>query len=369
MHRGLNCDAAAVSASRRPGFMAPGACPRLRASSWGLGAWQRRPRLLRGLLAGQWAGAVVVGPIHWAVSDSESIQSSVGARRKRLQMDVLNAAKHEREKEDHSHAATLLSTVPPRLSGTAPCAPPAAPRRSPLSAGPRSAHLRGSPRPTRALSTQLPLLRQLGAEDPRSADPRISLLSQPARPSSASSVPSTRAPLSPRAHALPTYAGLLGRPARRRQSPPPPPARRRTPLSALLSPSRGPHRRPHVRRTPATVPNPGRQEIQIVLVFLVREGKKGTGVAGAIPRSPSPPRSYPHCALSSLSTPPEEPGPRNDGGELHHRLLRRIVKRTPGKHSSLIHCSMRGRKASCLPRPSPSPVTTIQAWWLLGPEV
>ncbi|XP_039839210.1 uncharacterized protein LOC120699311 isoform X3 [Panicum virgatum] len=118
------------------------------------------------------------------------------------------------------------------------------------------------------------------------------------------------------------------------------------------------------------VPRAPIHEIQIVLVFLVREGKKGTGVAGAIPRSPSPPRSYPHCALSSLSTPPEEPGPRDDGGELHHRLLRRIVKRKPGKHSSLIHCSTsRGRKASYLPRPSPSPLTTIQAWWLLGPEV
>jgi len=66
-----------------------------------------------------------------------------------------------------------------------------------------------------------------------------------------------------------------------------------------------------------------------VLVFLVREGKKGTGVAGAIPRSPSPPRSYPHCALSSLSTPPEEPGPRDDGGELHYRLLRRVGFRDP----------------------------------------
>ena len=66
-----------------------------------------------------------------------------------------------------------------------------------------------------------------------------------------------------------------------------------------------------------------------MLVFLVREGKKGTGVAGAIPRSPSPPRSYPHCALSSLSTSPEEPDPRDDGGELHHRLLRRVSFRDP----------------------------------------
>ncbi|XP_039776802.1 serine/arginine repetitive matrix protein 1-like isoform X2 [Panicum virgatum] len=221
---------------------------------------------------------------------------------------------------------TRVSSADPRaVDPIAP--PPPARRRGPALR--RPAHL--PPQPARA-----PLLRQLGAVDPRA--PLAS------RPRSADLRGSPR-----RTHAPSTSAPSSA------SSPPP----TRTPLSALLSPSRGPRRRPHIRRTPATVPNPGcqvspscsvresshspeepgprddggelhyrllRREIQIVLVFLVREGKEGTGVASAIPRSPSPPRSNPHCALSSLSTPPEEPGLRDDGGELHHRLLRRDIQ-------------------------------------------